>query len=97
MTDHHTPVWDGSPKDAMRVFLQHAVGVGLKAAQHGMDVSADDVVGSIIDQLDKIARESYPLFHVIENSDLVLHAEGPGARRGARGRPRPSALPPAHR
>ena len=78
MTDRR-PLWDGSPKDAMRVFLEHSVGIGLLAKEHGVAVDPAELVGGVIDQLDKIARESYPLFHVIENSDLVLHAEGPGA------------------
>ncbi|WP_037982678.1 hypothetical protein [Thauera sp. 27] len=78
MTDRR-PLWDGSPKDAMRVFLEHSVGIGLLAKEHGVAVDPAELVGGVIDQLDKIARESYPLFQVVENSDLVLHAEGPGA------------------
>lgn len=73
------PVWDGTPKDAMRVFLEQAVGVGLMAQAHGAEVNSAQVVSGIIDQIDKIARESYPLHNVISQSDLVLHAEGPGA------------------
>jgi hypothetical protein len=63
----------------MRVFLEHSVGVGLLAKEHEVAVDPAELVGGIIDQIDKIARESYPLFQVVENSDLVLHAEGPGA------------------
>lgn len=74
-----SPIWDGTPKDAMRVFLEHSVSVGLLAREHGVAVDASGLVDGIIDQIDKIARESYPLFEVVENSDLVLHAEGPGA------------------
>ncbi|AVR89038.1 hypothetical protein Tharo_2135 [Thauera aromatica K172] len=64
----------------MRVFLEHCMEVGLLAARNGMEVRPNELVSGVIDQLDKIARESYPLFQVIENSDLVLHAEGPGAQ-----------------
>ncbi len=71
--------WDGTQKDAMRVFLENAVGVGLMAKEHGVAVTAHEVVSSVLDQIDKIARESYPLERVMQTSDLVLHAEGPGA------------------
>jgi hypothetical protein len=73
------PVWDGTPKDAMRVFLENAMGVGLMAKSQGLDVTPEQLVSGIIDQIDKIARESYPLHNVISQSDLVMHAEGPGA------------------
>jgi hypothetical protein len=63
----------------MRVFMENAVGIGLLAREHGVDVNAPDVVSGIIDQIEKIARESYPLHQVMSHSDLVLHAEGPGA------------------
>ncbi|MBK5915129.1 hypothetical protein CCR84_12520 [Rhodocyclus purpureus] len=63
----------------MRIFLEHSIGVGLLAKDQGIAVDAADLVRGIIDQIDKIAYESYPLFQVVEHSDLVLHAEGPGA------------------
>lgn len=74
--------WDANPKEAMRRFMENAVGVGLLAQQHGARVTADQVVESIIGQIDKIARESYPLHQVMSQSDLVFHAEGPGAAHG---------------
>ena len=59
--------------------MENAVGVGSLAREHGIAVTAPEVVSGIIDQIDKIARESYPLHQVMSQSDLTLHAEGPGA------------------
>ena len=72
-------IWDGTPKDALRVFMENAIGIGLLAREHGVAVTATEVASGIIDQIDKIARESYPLHQVMSQSDLTLHAEGPGA------------------
>lgn len=74
--------WDGDPKAVMRTFLENAVGVGLLAQAHGARVEPEQVVSSVIDQIEKIARESYPLHQIMSQSDLVLHAEGPGAAHG---------------
>lgn len=80
MTPSSPPAWDGTPKDAMRVFLENSVAAAVLAARHGVEVSPASIVAGVLDQLDKIARESYPLYQVMENSDLVLHIEGPGAQ-----------------
>ena len=75
--------WDGTPKGAMRVFLENDMWALAKVSQLGkMDVTPELVskyTQASLDQIDKIARESYPLYQVTENSDIVLHAEGPGA------------------
>jgi hypothetical protein len=75
-------IWDGTPKNSMRVFLENTVEVGLQACKQGLEVSPSLLVGSILDQIDKIARESYPLHQVMSQSDIVFHAEGPGAAQG---------------
>lgn len=75
-------IWDGAPKDSMRVFLENAFELGLLASKHGQHVDSSQLVASVLDQIDKIARESYPLHQVISQSDIVFHAEGPGAASG---------------
>lgn len=76
MTDE---VWDGTPKGAMRVFLENDLAIAIQAAQHGLGVDPAQVAAAVLEQIDKIARESYPLHQVMAGSDLVVHAEGPGA------------------
>lgn len=71
-----------STKDAMRVFLENAVGSSLLAKEVGLDVNPSMVARSTIDQIIKIAEETLPLSRIVDNSDLVLHAEGPGAAHG---------------
>ena len=68
-----------SSDDAMRVFLENMVGAGLLAKGLGMDVTPSGIVDASFSQIMKIAQESLPLARVMDESDLVLHAEGPGA------------------
>lgn len=68
-----------SSDDAMRVFLENMVGAGLLAKELGMDVTPSGIVDASFSQIMKIAQESLPLARVMDESDLVLHAEGPGA------------------
>ncbi len=75
-------IWNGTPKDSMRVFLENTFALGLAASTQGMHVDSSKLVASILDQIDKIARESYPLNQVMSQSDIVFHAEGPGAANG---------------
>lgn len=74
-------VWDGTQQDAMRIFLENAVGAGLFARENGVSLTPAQIVGGVLPQVMKIAEESIPLAHIIDASDLVLHAEGPGAQR----------------
>ncbi len=68
-----------SANDAMRVFLENMVGAGLLAKEVGLDATPSRIVGTSFSQIMKIAQESLPLARVMDESDLVLHAEGPGA------------------
>jgi len=68
-----------SADDAMRVFLENMVGAGLLAKELGMEITPAKIVGASFSQIMKIAHESLPLARVMDESDLVLHAEGPGA------------------
>lgn len=75
-------IWDGTPRDSMRVFLENMVAEGFLARECGLDVTPQQIVAATIGQIDKIARESYPLHQVMSRSDIVFHAEGPGAASG---------------
>lgn len=68
-----------SADDAMRVFLENMIGAGLLAKELGMDATPSKIVSTSLSQIMKIAQESLPLARVMDESDLVLHAEGPGA------------------
>lgn len=68
-----------STHNAMRVFLENMVAEGLLAKQIGLDVTPKKIVDASLEQIMRIAQESLPLSRVVDTSDLVLHAEGPGA------------------
>lgn len=68
-----------SSHETMRAFLENMVGSGFLAKSLGMEVTPAQVVDTTLPQLVKIAEETLPLARVMDNSDLVLHAEGPGA------------------
>lgn len=71
--------FSNSTNEALRVFLENMVGEGLLMKEAGMDFTPAQVVNASLGQIIKIAEESLPLARVMDESDLVLHAEGPGA------------------
>jgi hypothetical protein len=62
-----------------RMFLENMVGFALNARDAGLQVTAGQVVGSTIDKIVEIAEQHFPLAKVMDCSDFVMHAEGPGA------------------
>jgi hypothetical protein len=62
----------------MRIFLENAVAGGLLANRHGVELTSAQIVAPVMSQLDKIARESYPLYPIMKHSDIIFHAEGQG-------------------
>ncbi|MDP2142755.1 MAG: hypothetical protein Q8J80_01370 [Gallionella sp.] len=68
-----------SADSAMRAFLENMLGTGLLAKEIGMDTTPSKIVDASLSQIMKIAQESLPLAQVMDESDLVFHAEGPGA------------------
>lgn len=68
-----------SSLDAMRVFLENMVGEAELARKAGVEVSPKQIVDASIDQIRKIAEEGLPLAKLLDSSDVVFHAEGPGA------------------
>jgi hypothetical protein len=62
-----------------RMFLENMVGLALNAKAAGLDLPTGAVVDSTLDKIVELAEQHFPLAKVLDNSDLVLHAEGPGA------------------
>ncbi len=62
-----------------RMFLENMVGLAMNAQAAGLGLTAEQVVGSSLGKIIEIAEQQFPLAKVLDNSDLVLHAEGPGA------------------
>lgn len=62
-----------------RMFLENMVGLAMNAQAAGLGLTAEQVVGSSLSKIVEIAEQQFPLAKVLDNSDLVLHAEGPGA------------------
>lgn len=62
-----------------RMFLENMVGLALNAKSAGLDLPTDQVVESTLHKILELAEQHFPLAKVLDSSDLVLHAEGPGA------------------
>ena len=62
-----------------RMFLETMVGLALNAKSAGLDLPTDQVVESTLYKIVELAEQHFPLARVLDSSDLVLHAEGPGA------------------
>lgn len=67
---------------AARVFLENMVAEGLLAKQVGMEVTPAQVVDSTIGKVLGIVEHDLPLARLMDASDVLLHAEGPGAAHG---------------
>lgn len=62
-----------------RMFLENMVGMALSAREAGLQIHPDQIVGATLNRIVEIAEQHFPLARVLDNSDIVLHAEGPGA------------------
>jgi len=65
--------------DSMRVFLENMLGEAELARRSGIDFSPSQIVDASIDRIRTLAEESLPLAKLLDSSDVVFHAEGPGA------------------
>lgn len=68
-----------SSLDTMRVFLENMIGEANLARSVGVELTPEQIVDASIDKIRKIAEESLPLAKLLDASDVVFHAEGPGA------------------
>ena len=73
MSEHHNTI------HYTRMFLENMVGLAMNAQAAGLDLTAKQVVDSSLGKIVEMAEQQFPLAKVLDNSDLVLHAEGPGA------------------
>lgn len=62
-----------------RMFLENMVGFAMNAKEAGLDVTAAQVVDSTLAKILELSEQHFPLAKVMDDSDLVVHAEGPGA------------------
>ena len=62
-----------------RMFLENMVGLAVNAKMAGLELTTEQVVEPTLAKIVEIAELHFPLAKVLDNSDLVLHAEGPGA------------------
>jgi hypothetical protein len=65
--------------------LQHKAAIvhdqilAAKAMQKSTGVDLSGVIGGFYSKLSELYSENYPLAHIMDTSDIVLHAEGPAA------------------
>lgn len=62
-----------------RMFLENMVGLAVNANKAGLSLTTEQVVEPTLARIVEIAEQHFPLARVLDKSDLVLHAEGPGA------------------
>ncbi|MCW5236044.1 hypothetical protein [Verminephrobacter eiseniae] len=68
-----------SAQEKLLFFLGHDLSVILGAQESGIAVNVDDCARCMMGKILEIAENDLPFSHLVENSDIVLHAEGPGA------------------
>lgn len=69
-------------RQSARAFMENMVAEGLLARKLGMEVTPAQVVDSTFGKVLEIAEQEIPLARLLDASDLVFHAEGPGAADG---------------
>ncbi|MCG8985866.1 hypothetical protein MI467_03315 [Delftia acidovorans] len=62
-----------------RMFLENMVGLAMQAEKSGMGLTPAQLVEPTLNKLVELAQQHFPLAKVLDDSDIVLHAEGPGA------------------
>jgi len=62
-----------------RMFLENMVSLAMKAQEAGIDITPQQMVGPTLQKIVELASQHFPLSKVLDESDLVFHAEGPGA------------------
>lgn len=69
-----------STVDYLRVIMENMVGLGMMSKEHGVgDITPGQLVASDMPRILKLVEEGLPLARLLDNSDLMFHAEGPGA------------------
>lgn len=81
--------WSEQADKTLSMLLENMVAEGALAQRLGMEASPATVVGASREMLLEVIRTSLPLAHIMDTSDLVLHAEGPAVKGAS---PRLSAV-----
>ena len=72
--------WTSRADETLRMLLENMVAEGVLAKSIGLDATPAQIVGASREMLLDVIRSSLPLAHIMDESDLVLHAEGPAVR-----------------
>lgn len=70
--------WGAHAEQSLSAMLENMVAESLLAQKVGVQFKPADIVGASRDALMDVIRNSLPLATIFDESDIVLHAEGPG-------------------
>lgn len=73
--------WRDGAVDKTRIYLENMLGEWELMRAAGMNVTPAQVAQGTLGKIVEIAESSFPLARVMDASDIVFHAEGPGASR----------------
>lgn len=74
--------WHDETVAKTRLFLENMVAEGELARRLGMDATPSQVVNTTIGKILEISEADFPLARLMDASDVLFHAEGPGAAHG---------------
>lgn len=69
---------DSMTREYFRAHLENMVALAQGAQKHGIDATPAQLVAGVESTLLGLIRTDFPLEHMLQTSDLILHAEGPG-------------------
>jgi hypothetical protein len=72
--------WTDHANDTLRMFLENIIAEGRLVERFGLETSASDIITSSTDALHDVIHRGLPMARLMDESDLILHAEGPAVR-----------------
>lgn len=75
--------WSEQADKTLNMLLENMVAEGTLAQRLGIEAHPAIIVGASREMLLEVIRTSLPLAHIMDTSDLVLHAEGPAVREAS--------------
>jgi hypothetical protein len=75
--------WTEHANDTLRMFLENIIAEGRLAERFGLDASSNDIIESSREALQDVIHRGLPMAKLMDESDLILHAEGPAVRDNA--------------
>jgi len=73
--------WRDDAINKAHMFLENDFALALSLQKAGHEITASQAADMAIGKMVEIAESSFPLARVMDESDIVFHAEGPGASR----------------